>query len=279
MENKLQIKKESASPTDPESVADELKLKFDIRHHEGSFYIFDEDGNTWNQSSIDDIKSMILFELPGGYNQTKVNAIIEVLRLKSRINPLLADKKTIIFKNGILNVDDGSFRAFNKFDFVINPLQADYIPEAVCPRFIQFLDEIFINDPDKESKILMLQQFVGYSLTKDTSFQKSMLFVGNGSNGKSVILNLYEALFGNVNISKLELGQLGNPFHVPSLQNKYINVCNEINSKEKFSEALFKQIVSGETIFADRKFQEPFQFKPFVRLIFATNSLPYSQTS
>lgn len=265
-----------APMTDPESIANELLIDNDIRHHEGNFFIYDDETQTWEPLSQDNLKRLILNEIPGLYSIPKVTTIIEILRLRSAIEPITPDKYTIVFRNGLLNWETSIFRPFNKLDFVVNPLQADYNPGATCPRFIQFLDEIFEGDQDRESKILMLQQFFGLILTKDCSFQKAMLFIGNGSNGKSVILSILEYLFGNANISKLELTQLGNPFHIPALQNKYLNIASEINSKDRFSESLFKMIVAGETVFADRKFQEPFQFKPFVRLIFATNGLPYS---
>jgi putative DNA primase/helicase len=265
-----------APMTDPESIAMELLIDNDIRHHEGNFFLYDDDSQTWEPLIQDDLKRLILNEIPGLYSIPKVTTIIEILRLRSAIEPIVPDRFTIVFRNGLLNFETLIFRPFNKLDFVVNPLQADYNPGATCPRWYQFLEEIFEGDPDKESKILMLQQFVGLCLTKDCTFQKAMLFIGNGSNGKSVVLSLLEYLFGNANISKLELSQLGNPFHIPALQNKYLNIATEINSKDRFSESLFKMIVAGETVFADRKFQEPFQFKPFVRLIFATNGLPYS---
>ena len=262
--------------TDPESIADELLMNNDFRFHEGTFFIFDEEAKTWNPATIDAIKRLILYELPGQYNLTKVQAILEILRLKSSISPMVQPADTIVFRNGMLQWKTGIFREFSKQDFVVNPLQVDYLPGARCPRFNTFLDEIFEGDQDKPDKIEMLKQFFGLVLTKDTSFQKAMLFIGSGSNGKSVLLNLLESLFGDNNISKLELSQLGNAFHVGALQNKYLNIATEINARDRFSESLFKSIVAGETCFADRKFQDPYQFKPFARLIFASNSLPYS---
>lgn len=265
-----------ATLTDPESIADEILMERDIRFHEGSFYQFDDETSTWNPSTTDELKRLVLYQLPGGYNLTKVAAILEILRLKSQIKPIKPDRETIIFQNGILNWKTGHFREFTKNDFVVSPLQVNYLPGAPCQRFNQFLDEIFEGDPDKAEKIEMLKQYFGLCLTKDTSFQKALLLIGSGSNGKSVLLNLLETLFGDANISKLELSQLGNAFHIGALQNKYLNISTELAAKDKFSESLFKSIVAGETCFADRKFQDPYQFKPFARLIFATNSLPYT---
>ena len=263
-------------PTDPESIADEILLENDVMFRNGSFYLFDPESKAWQQVHDDQIKRLVLEELPGGYSPNKANAVLEVIRLKTaRENASFAQNDNIIpFLNGCLDLSTLELSEPDKNDFLINVFPVKYNRVATSPRFIQFLNEIFENDPDKADKIKMLQEFTGLCLTKDISFQRALMLIGNGANGKSVFLSILENLFGGDNYSKLELHQLTSGFYVPELENKYLNICSEVNAKDRFSENVFKQIVSGEVIQADRKFKEPIKFKPFAKLVFAANDLP-----
>jgi len=139
---------------------------------------------------------------------------------------------------------------------------------------MKFVEEIFEPDPDKEKKIMLLQEYLGYCLTQDTSFQKALLMLGNGSNGKSKILEVMEAILGKENYSNIELHQLSNKNYIVELQNKLVNFCNEIDHKNQFSSGIFKRIVAGETLTGDAKFKHPVKFQPYCKLLFATNDLP-----
>lgn len=65
-------------------------------------------------------------------------------------------------------------------------LNIPWEPEADCPRFLSFLDQVFEPDADKAEKIRFVQQWMGYLITPDVSQQKMVWLVGEGSNGKSV---------------------------------------------------------------------------------------------
>src|SRR6185369_1667574 len=49
---------------------------------------------------------------------------------------------------------------------------------------------------------------------------------------------------------------------------------DELESKVLENTATFKQIVAGDQIKAEEKGKAPFSFKPFARLVFATNQMP-----
>lgn len=66
---------------------------------------------------------------------------------------------------------------------------------AQCPRFLQFLGEIFPGEEGIET-IQFLQRAIGYSLTPDVSEDKFFFCYGAGRNGKSVLLELFTWLLG-----------------------------------------------------------------------------------
>jgi putative DNA primase/helicase len=111
-------------------------------------------------------------------------------------------------------------------------------------------------------------------LTTNVKFQKALLLLGTGSNGKSIIIQVMERIWGKGNFSNIELHALSNKHYVIELQNKLVNFCSEIDHKGAFSSDVFKRIVSGETLTGDRKFKDPAKFNPYCKLLFAANDLP-----
>lgn len=82
---------------------------------------------------------------------------------------------------------------------------------AECPLWEQTLNEIL---PDPELQSLMREIFA-YSLTADTSLQKAFLWLGGGSNGKSLVASVLEAMVGVENVSSVPLHEFGSRFQRP----------------------------------------------------------------
>ena len=69
-----------------------------------------------------------------------------------------------------------------------------FVPNADCPQFKAFLNQIFADDQSVSS---FVQRAVGYSLGGYASEQCFLLLVGKGSNGKSTFLNTLQNVFGD----------------------------------------------------------------------------------
>jgi putative DNA primase/helicase len=98
--------------------------------------------------------------------------------------------------------------------------------------------------------------------------------VGGGGNGKSVLLNVLTHLVGAENVSHAHIEQLGKNFVRAELEGKLLNISPEISANAKMADGYLKQIVSADKVQAERKFKPSFSFRPFVKLIAATNHLP-----
>ena len=59
---------------------------------------------------------------------------------------------------------------------------------AICPRFMQFLADIF---PDDEELVAYVQKVAGYLLTGSTKEQCLFMLLGGGANGKSTGQSAY----------------------------------------------------------------------------------------
>ena len=75
-----------------------------------------------------------------------------------------------------------------------------YDPNADCPRFKLFLQEIFDGDPDGDDKAKLILEMIGYTLVSHAKFEHFVLLVGSGANGKSVVLELIRVLLGKDNV-------------------------------------------------------------------------------
>jgi putative DNA primase/helicase len=167
-------------------------------------------------------------------------------------------------------MESGEFKPHSPDHLSTVQSQTSFEPGDECSLWLQTVKEIL---PDPESQRLLSQIF-GYCLTPDNSHQKGFIFYGDGANGKSVITDVLETLAGSENCSALHLGDFKERFRLAELQNKLINFSTEVEAKGLVDDARIKGIISGDPLTAERKNQQPFVFRPFVKLIVSCNNLP-----
>jgi P4 family phage/plasmid primase-like protien len=146
-----------------------------------------------------------------------------------------------------------------------------FMQNAQCPRWLQFLAETFDGDP---AQILRLQEWFGAHIDLALRLEKFAMFVGEGSNGKSVVLRVLAALLGAINIVSIPLDKLGERFQAGRLRGKVANIVSDLEDTDKAAEGLLKMLVSQEEITGEHKNQHPFTFVPKARHTFATNVFP-----
>src|SRR5262249_23720719 len=95
--------------------------------------------------------------------------------------------------NGTINLETGELRHADPEDLITRATHIQYDPSATCPRWLQFLNEIFPGDPDL---VEFIQRAIGYSLTGHTGEQCMFILYGNGANGKTTFLETVRRLLG-----------------------------------------------------------------------------------
>jgi len=171
------------------------------------------------------------------------------------------------FSNGTLDLDKGKFpdkhirELFQNIQFPF-----DFDRDQKCPQWLEFLKSLKFDD----ETVMRLQEWVGYCLLPRVigTLQKSLFFIGEGSNGKSVFLETIASVLDNV--SHLELSELFDRFKIAEIEGKLANICTDVETS-KVMDARFKKIVAGETQSAERKFKDPFEFQPFAKILFSAN--------
>ena len=150
-------------------------------------------------------------------------------------------------------------------------LPYEFDPVATCPKWLAFLSR---NVEDDQQRIDLLQEWFGLQLVPDTSQQKFMLMVGEGSNGKSVCCAVLVALLGCDNVSHLPLEDFGQRFQLATTLGKLANISSEIGELDKVAEGHLKSFTSGDRMSFEAKHKPLFDALPTARLTLATNTLP-----
>lgn len=183
-------------------------------------------------------------------------------------------------RNGTLDLDTLTLRSHSPDDHLTYCLDYDYDPNAQCPRFEQFLNEVLVLESDPLQTDVKLcaavQEAMGYSLTNDTRQHATFFLEGSGSNGKSVLLNVLKGLIGplaySVNFSLL--GTTDGNYRLADLVGKRIAFCAETPKGSKAAENILNQIADGSTIDARPIRGEPIQFESQAKIWWAMNDLP-----
>lgn len=150
-------------------------------------------------------------------------------------------------------------------------LPFDYAPQASCPRWLRFLEEVQPN-PDVR---LHLQTFFGWVLLGHgrPHEERFSVWLGNGANGKSVAMGVLKALVGQENTASLSLHEF-NGKNVELLANKLVNLGSETERSDKVETSILKKLVSGEPVLATPKYRHHYEVTCNTALVFAVNDVP-----
>ena len=81
-------------------------------------------------------------------------------------------------------------------------------------------------------------------------------------------------LLGEENIASLDLKELGDRFKTAEMFGKLANIGDDIGDEFIANPAIFKKLVTGERVSAERKGQNPFEFNNYSKLLFSANNIP-----
>ena len=145
-----------------------------------------------------------------------------------------------------------------------------YAPSAGCPQIQKFFTEVL-----REEDVPVIEELFGYCLIPDYTIQRAFLFIGDGANGKSTLLELLKGFIGRDNCSNIALQALENQrFAAADLFGKLVNIYADLPSTKMPHVGLFKMLTGGDTIGAEKKFRDRFSFNNYARLVFSTNRPP-----
>lgn len=181
-----------------------------------------------------------------------------------------------VCKNGVIDLASGKLLKHHRELLVSKMSPIKYAEDAQCPRWLEFLFEIF----DGNSELMaVVQRAVGYSLTASTEEQCLFLLHGAGANGKSTFLSVLQHILGDYSKTaapNLLAAKRGDPHPtgLADLFNARMVVSHEWGAGRAFDEELVKQLTGGDRIRARRMRENFFEFSPTHKLWIAANHLP-----
>jgi putative DNA primase/helicase len=185
--------------------------------------------------------------------------------------------KLIHLENGIYDLDKKEVMPFSEDIIATYKLPIEFKAEADCPLFKKFLSEI-LNEQDKA----IIQELIGYCLWKDYEQQKAFMLLGEGSNGKSTLLEVIRTMLGSKNVSSIALQDFDrSSFALVQLFGKMANIYPDLTDRALRETGKFKMLTGGDEIEAEIKFQQKrIRFKNYAKMIFSCNKIPeaYDET-
>lgn len=282
--------KNKDQPKSPEIVR-ELLGENCIKHYRGDCYRYD--GKIYERLSNRAFRNLVakfIVERFGSDAATHrmvtecVGLLADLTHLEIKSQPTwLSDPSeeiasVLVLNNGVLDVslmyDGGEPRLLPHTSdlFATTRSSFRYEPEAKCSRFDQFMDWFACGDA---GLVMLLLQFMAYTILRRLDLQRCLFLTGIGSNGKTTHLNTYELLIGGEdNCSNLGIDRLGGRFNLASLTDVAVNIAGDANEVTKVAEGNLKMLVDGSKMTFERKNKDPYSAACFARLIFACNVFP-----
>jgi putative DNA primase/helicase len=183
----------------------------------------------------------------------------------------------INLKNGVYDLDNDEVLEPKRELLFTKQTNAAFEPDAECPRWEQFLNEVFEGDEDL---IHFMQKALGYTLSGLTTEQCIFILYGIGQNGKSTLLETVGKILGDYFAStptdalmtKRNSGGINN--EIARLRGIRYTTAIETAENRRMAEPLIKVLTGGDTITARFLWAEFFDFTPHFKIFLAVNHKP-----
>ena len=150
-----------------------------------------------------------------------------------------------------------------------------YAHEDEPTQWLGFLEQVFRDDDDLDQKIALLQEYVGISLLGlATRFQRALVLLGDGANGKGVFSSVVERCMPPGSVCAIPPQDAGQEYRRAMLAGKLLNIVSELPEADILDSESWKSIVAGDTTTGREIRKEPFTFKPIAGHIYSANRLP-----
>ena len=184
----------------------------------------------------------------------------------------------------LLNTPDGTYDLRKGMDGKQQHRAEDFITKitAFSPgddgreEWLAAVDLTFQSDAEL---IDYVQQTVGVCAIGNVYREEMVISYGAGSNGKSTFWNSIAGALGsysgNISADTLTVGCKRNVKpELAEAKGKRLLIAAELEEGMRLNTSTVKQLCSTDEIFAEKKYKDPFSFKPSHTLVLYTNHLP-----
>lgn len=189
---------------------------------------------------------------------------------------LNAREDIINFRNGLLVVTATDARLIPHMPDILTTIQipCNYTENLIpTPNFDRYLHTLTNGDRDVQQLLL---EFMGVVISniKGYRMKKSLFLVGAGDTGKSVLKSLTEHLIGRGNFIGIDLKEIEARFGTGAIYGTRLAGSSDMSFLSVDELKTFKKITGGDSLFAEFKGQQAFEFTYDGLLWFCMNRLP-----
>ncbi len=143
----------------------------------------------------------------------------------------------------------------------------------------EWLDSLNLIFQGDNELIEYVQRIVGLAAIGEVYQEAIYIAYGNGSNGKSTFWNTIAAVMGDyaglISADVLTVGCKRNVKpELAEIKGKRLLIASELEEGQRLSTSIVKQLCSTDLIEGEKKYKDPFKFRPTHSLILYTNHLP-----
>ena len=201
------------------------------------------------------------------------------------VRPMVeVDQNTLDADENLLNCPDGTYDLRKGLDGRRDHDSSDLITKitiyAPGPEgedlWMQTLHTVFCDDQDL---IQYVQEITGLCAIGAVYQEALIIAYGDGSNGKSTFWNTVAGALGNysgtISADALTVGCKRNVRpELAEVKGKRLLIAAELEEGTRLSTSIVKQLCSTDEISAEKKYRDPFKFRPSHTLVLYTNHLP-----
>ncbi|KKM68292.1 hypothetical protein LCGC14_1462330 [marine sediment metagenome] len=193
-------------------------------------------------------------------------------------------KEYIVFSNGQLHIP--SYLRGDDLENCLVPLTPDFFtltalpypfdPTAEYPNFLKWVESSLGDDPDK---IRLIQEFMGYCMTCDTSLHKMLWMAGVTGGGKSIFSSAVRTLVGKKQHAALDLDTLTSTFGMGDLEGTLVATMADFRlPKYGNTTGALKRllnIVGEDSVTINRKYKDAQKDRKLTcKIIVSSNDMP-----
>ena len=193
------------------------------------------------------------------------------------LDDLDADPWSLNVINGTVDLRTGQLRLHDRNDCISKLAPVRFDPTARCPRWMQFLDEVFEPHPDA---VEYLQRSIGYSLTGDIREECLFLLHGTGRNGKSSMMKTFGFMLGDyastADFSTFIATQDSRAPRddIATMRGRRLVISQEVREGAPLAESVLKTLTGGDRVRARNLYERSGEWDPTHHLWLAVNRLP-----
>jgi len=241
-------------------------------------------GQYWQLYGDDQVERDVQKALRGrDFPMATINNTITTVRRFSTHDEFKQNPTIITFKNGCIDLQgwdmglvDTTLLPHNRKYKSTSMLDFEFDPDAKCPVFDNFLDQVFEGDKERARLLLM---FLGYLLVYDYRFQKILSMVGKSRSGKGTIANnIIPALVGRDSFAATSLSSIAGDHGLASLRYAKVAVIGDAHHgvRDRIGRAkeMLLNISGNDYVSINPKGKDEITMQVPARIVMSSNEQP-----